>query len=219
MRESIIVLGLPLSETTVFADCISALGAFPGSKVMSPSLFSSSGKKSYSYYEYNEISRLNTHILNENNSSWDDVNYSLENIPSKKVKHYVQLAETILREEYKYINKLVINDPKICLLFPIWERALTALGINIKVLHVYSNPLEVAYLLKEQDKQTIEKGLILWSYYFFRAELYSRKYKRLFVHSLNDSDELKKTIEQLAAFIGNKLTESVLETVNQTCLF
>ena len=218
MRESIIVLGLPLSRTSVIAESISALGAFSGSKRMSPLLPSSSGAKSHAYYEYNEISQLNNQILIENCSSWDDVNFSLEDISSRKIKHYVNLAKEILREDYKYINKIVINDPKICLLFPVWERALNELGIKIKVLLVNSNPLEIAYLLKEQDKQSLEKGLILWSDYFFRSESYSRNYERIFANFPNDLGNFKAYMEQLAAFSGSELTDSILEIANQSYL-
>lgn len=207
MKESIIVLGMHRSGTSVLTGLVSILGAYAGSSLMAPTKENPKG-----YFENNKVYFLNEKILQENESSWDDYTFSLEKISPEKIDEYVIQAKNIIQDELKYVKKIIIKDPRICLLFPIWERALNELDIKIKILLAYRSPMEVAFSLKARDQMPVEKGLLLWSHYFFLSEFFSRNYERQVVHFDDDFHDFEFFVEKLADFTGNDLTELCLES-------
>jgi len=208
MKESIIVLGMHRSGTSVLAGLVSILGSYAGSNLMDSTVDNPKG-----YFENNKVFDLNEKILKENGASWDDYYFSMEGILPEKINEYVQLAKEVIQDELKFAKKIVIKDPRMCILFPIWEKALIELKIKIRIAFIFRNPMEVALSLKKRDEMSVEKGLMLWSHYFFHSEYYSRSYKRLIVQYSDDFYALEAFIQKLADFTGHELSRSKLETV------
>jgi GT2 family glycosyltransferase len=208
MKESIIVLGMHRSGTSVVAGLVSILGAYTGSDLMKPSNDNPKG-----YFENNKFVLFNEKIFLENGGAWEDYNFTLREMPTEKFNKYVLLAKKIIQDELKYAKKIVIKDPRMCVLFPIWEQALNELRIKIKIVFVYRSPVEVAFSLKKRDDNdlSIQQGLMLWSHYFFLSEKYSRNHERFFVHYNDDFYKFDYFLQNLADFIGSKITESIAD--------
>ena len=206
MKECVVVLGMHRSGTSVLTGLTSILGCYTGFDLMEPTKDNPKG-----YFENNKIYVLNKRILQEHNASWDDYNFTLNDISPEKYQAYVMAAKEALEEELKYIEKTVIKDPRLCVLFPIWEQALKDLGVQIKVIFSYRNPLEVAYSLKQRDAIPIEKGIMLWSHYFFQAEKHSRNYKRIVVKYNDDFLNMAMFLDRLGDFISITVTKEMCE--------
>jgi hypothetical protein len=177
-QTCIFVLGMHRSGTSAFTGVLNLIGLELGSETTPPS----SLENPKGFFENVKIQNFNKKILRENYSSWDDPFFNIKQINQLE---YIQEAKDLLEEEFQYFNTFVIKDPRICILFPIWEKACSELNIDIKIIIPYRNPIEVANSLKKRDSLSIEKGMLLWVSHFLFAEKYSRDYLRIFV-SFND---------------------------------
>ena len=210
MKECIIILGMHRSGTSVLAGLVSILGYYTGCDLMKPTQDNPKG-----YYEHQQIFLLNETILREQKTRWDDDNFMATDISQTDYQRYVLAAKTVIESELKYVNKIIIKDPRISLLFPIWEQALIELGIQIKTLFIYRNPLEVAYSLKQRDGMPLEKGLMLWSHYFFQAECYNRKYSSAIIKYHDDFTSIRHFINKLGALLNVNVTDTQINAAKE----
>lgn len=209
-KECIVVLGMHRSGTSVLTGLVSILGGYVGTDLMPSTKDNPKG-----YFENNKIYRLNEKILEENNATWDDYLFTIESISPEIFNSYVLSAKTIIRSELKFVNKILVKDPRMCILFPIWERAFKELNIKLKLIFAYRSPMEVALSMHKRDHFSIEKGLMLWSHFFFQAELLSRSHKRLVIEYSRDFDDLTELLEKIGMFIGLKVTDTSLAQANK----
>ena len=206
MKECVVVLGMHRSGTSVLTGLVSLFGGYVGSDLMSATEDNPKG-----YFENNKVYLLNEKILKENRVSWDNYSFSAESIDSAGVDKYVNDAKAVITDELKYVNNLIIKDPRICILFPIWERALNELSINIKLIFAFRSPLEVSHSLLKRDQIEVEKGLMIWSHYFLQSELYSRTYPRMIVEYDNDFKDMIAFLDELAGFLGLSNNDEILQ--------
>ena len=188
MKECIVVLGMHRSGTSVLAGLVSMQGYYLGADEMPKREDNPKG-----FYENFKIYQLNQSILLDHNTSWDDYSFTVDQITPSDLHRYETKARKIIKDEFGPVNRIFLKDPRMCLLFPIWEKVLTEMGYNIKVILAYRSPMEVAHSLKSRNDTPVEKSLMMWSHHFFQAEKSSREYERLVVRYDND-------IRDLAAF-------------------
>ncbi len=199
MKTAYFILGMHRSGTSALGGVLDIMGLEFGSDLMKANKENPKG-----YYENNYIYKCNKKILSENNSSWDDLHFDVSMIPAEKKRVYIEEAKEILYKEFRFSKQFAIKDPRICLLFPIWEQACKELGIDIKVILPYRNPMEVARSLQKRNQFSVEKGLLLWSKHFLFAEYYSREYKRTFISFDDLVFQTDKSIDRLYDFMQAK---------------
>ncbi|MEE9328314.1 MAG: glycosyltransferase [Cocleimonas sp.] len=204
MKECIVILGMHRSGTSVLTGLVSLFGGYVGADLMPPTKDNPMG-----YFENNKIYVLNERILRENNASWHDYSFVADDIKKPDFQQYVSDAKDVIQAELKFVNKLIIKDPRICILFPIWEQALQELDINIRIIFAYRSPLEVAHSLLKRDEIPVEKGLMLWSHYFLQSEVYSRKYQRMIVEYDKDFHDLPEFLDKVGDFIGADVNQEI----------
>ncbi len=83
---------------------------------------------------------------------------------------------------------VIVKDPRISLVLPIWLRAADMLGMAPKLIIAVRNPLEVAASLDRRNRFSYQKSLLLWLRYLVSVERNSREVDRV---SVNYSDLLK----------------------------
>ena len=196
MKKAIIVLGMHRSGTSATTGVLEKLGVDLGMELLAPSIENEKG-----YFENIKVLELNERILFENGSSYDDIEYKLL-ISDELSKTYILEAKKILEDEFSYSKIFAIKDPRLCLTFPIWEKALVEFGAEIEIILPWRNPFEVAKSLKRREGFSVEKSLLLWAKYFFLAEHQSRKYKRIFISFDTLVSDIKKSVKYLQDFIG-----------------
>lgn len=193
-QTCVIILGMHRSGTSALTGLLSEFGIDLGSN-----LYPAADDNEKGFFENIEVINLNNKILLSNNSSYDDFmfNYNIE----KNFDTHVNIAIDIIKKEFSYSKCFAIKDPRLCITFPIWEKALTTLGIKIHILLPYRNPIEVAQSLRKRNNFSFQKSLLLWCKHFFLAELYSRKYKRLFLDFQNLIDSYEDYTKELISFL------------------
>lgn len=190
MRHCIFILGMHRSGTSALSGMLNILGVYQGRHLIPPSSANPKG-----YFENQNILHFNEKILSGLGSSWDDMFFNDKNL---NVDKYTEALKTLITEEFGHVNRFSIKDPRICLLFPIYEKALTELDIRICPMIIYRNPVETAISLQKRDGFSLEKGLILWMEHFLLSENYTRPYPRLFIpfdQMLKDHRALIDTIQ------------------------
>ncbi len=195
-KTCIIVLGMHRSGTSALAGILHNLGVSMGKELLDPAPDNPKG-----FYENKKITSFNDQVLLKIGTSWDDIlPISLENI--NKSDSLKEKALNILEEDYK--DKLIfgIKDPRMCILLPFWQEIIRALGVKIKIIFLYRNPLEVAYSLFYRDGFSIGKGLVLWTKYNLYAEYYSRNLKRIFISYQDFLDSPFQSIRKVEKNLG-----------------
>lgn len=144
MKTVYFILGMHRSGTSALGGMLSIMGLDFGSTLLKADENNTKG-----YYENFFVYRVNEEILQDNGSSWDDYNFNIEKIGLDKEKSYINKIVEVLEQEYQFSENFVIKDPRICMLFPLWEKACLQKNIDIKVIIPYRNPIEVANSLKK----------------------------------------------------------------------
>lgn len=172
-QTCILVLGMHRSGTSALTGLLHNLNVFLGSKLQEANKYNQKG-----YFENEYIVTFNEYLLTKLNSSWDDVFFNSENIGNLVNEEDYKKLENIILQEFNNQTLFAIKDPRICYLFPIYEKVLSKLKINIKIILPLRKPNEVAYSLYKRDNFNINKSMLLWLNYTIYAELFTRKYPR-----------------------------------------
>ena len=205
MKTAYFILGMHRSGTSALGGVLSLMGLEFGTELMKLNQDNPKG-----YFENNFVFQLNNRILTEHKSDWNDFQFKIENIDSNLKEFYIDNAKKIIEKEFNYTNKFAIKDPRICILFPIWEEACKRLGIDIKVIIPYRSPLEVARSIQKRDAYSIESGMLSWVQHLLFAEFYSRNYERMFLSFDRLIDNMEETLEEIASFIDIKLNKNTV---------
>ncbi len=180
------------SGTSAITGILSKLGVHLGDNLLRPSYDNPKG-----FFENVNILSKNEEILKSIDSSWDDIFFRPDLISSYVIRKWSTEIKAIIENEFKYSPVFAIKDPRLCLLFPIYESVLQNMNVDIKIILSWRNPFEIAYSLKNRDGFSMEKSLTLWSIYFLLAEYYSRPYKRIFIKFQDILDDCKTQIQRL----------------------
>ncbi|HOW82879.1 MAG TPA: hypothetical protein PK573_09990 [Spirochaetota bacterium] len=177
-QKCIMILGMHRSGTSALAGVLDRLGVFMGKTLMPPNPNNPTG-----YYE-----NLKVQIFNENKllprlkSAWDST-FSFtpgwEN--DKGLNDLYMEAREIIDDEYGDVPVFGIKDPRICRLFPFWEKVLAGMGVDICVILPVRNPLEIAASIGARNKYSTEQSVVLWMIHEVDAERYSRNHRRVFI--------------------------------------
>jgi len=210
MKQCFFILGMHRSGTSALGGVLNLMGLEFGSDLMAANEGNPKG-----YFENNYVYNLNKKILFEQESSWCDYSFDARKISKNKKTLYVNEAKKIIDNEFKYAEKFVIKDPRICLLFPVWEQACKELNIDIKIIIPFRNPIEVANSLKQRNNFSLEKSLILWTHHVLSAEYYSRKYDVLVLTFNKLVNEIDSSIKKLSEFVEINTDKQAITNINK----
>jgi len=214
-QTCILVLGMHRSGTSALTGVLDILGINLGQELMQAHEMNEKG-----FFENERIYNFNDQeLFPALKSTWDDIGILKDNWQNENnLQDLYKKAKDIILSEYKNSNLFAIKDPRICILFPFWEKILKNLNIDIKVIIPLRNPIEVAISLEKRDGFKVKKSLMLWTKHVLYAEYYSREYKRLFVDynvllsdttgsikSIQDKFNLHNTIEDIKIKLQNFL--------------
>ena len=208
MKQCLFILGMHRSGTSALGGVLSLLGIDFGSKLLKADKNNPKG-----YFENKEVYELNRTILKENNSLWDDYIFKISAIGSLQFDDYVSRAKKVIKNEFKESDNFAIKDPRNCLLFPIWEAACKKLGVQVKVIIPYRNPLEVSASLSKRDGFSQEKGMLLWCHYFISAENFSRQYSPFFIFFDDFLISPINLLTQVEKLVGIKSSKKQLKDI------
>jgi len=177
VRKIILILGMHRCGTSAVGGAVAKLGAALPQRLLGAGRSNPKG-----HFEGRQIVWLNDQILRQLGSSWDDPRaISREVFAGPAFDLTVDLAVSCIESEFEGDPSLmVIKDPRICRLAPIWIEAAKRLGAEPHVFYPYRAPSEVASSLLRRDGQDPALALALWARYVLDAEYHSRGTRRAF---------------------------------------
>ena len=169
-RSCILVLGMHRSGTSAVSRVLGFLGA-----TLPRSLLPAGHGNPSGHWEPARLVELNDAYLQETGSAWHDSRARPSaSLPPTRRAHYVDRIASLIVDEYGSADLMVLKDPRICRLLPLYHDALDQLGIRAAQLLVTRHPASVAASLQRRDGVLPEYGTLLWLRHVLDAERTSR---------------------------------------------
>ena len=162
-KIALVVLGPYRSGTSALARVLNLCGAFLPQRVLAARL----GINPRGFWETEAVNDLDARLMQYLGADWDRVDFALP-ASGPLVDEFLQGSREVLDAEYAEAPLIVIKDPRICVLAPLWHRALEASGYRPAYIVCVRNPLEVARSLG--NDMPVSRGLALWLAYMRRVE-------------------------------------------------
>lgn len=176
-RRAFIVLGMHRSGTSALTRVLGYLGVRMPANVLAPTADNPRG-----FWESRAIVQTHEDLLTTCGSFWHDI----VPIPdywfaSAEAARFEELLVRDVNADFGDAALVVIKDPRMCRLLPLWTRVLGRTGFTPTFIISVRDPLEVALSLQRRNGFPLEKGLLLWLAHMQAAELGTRGESRLFV--------------------------------------
>lgn len=197
-RHLILVAGMHRSGTSALTRAINLAGVPLPSDLKGASPNNQDG-----FWEPLAIKEFHDRVLMLVGSSWDDP----REIPTgfftgpQAEKICAGLVEWI-EHELGDRSMLLVKDPRICRLLPLWKAAGVRLEVGIRTVIIARHPIEVARSLKARDRFPEQLSFGLWLRHFIDAERFTRGETRSFVVFDRLMNERLATIRRIAADLG-----------------
>lgn len=176
-RRAILILGMHRSGTSALTRTVNLLGAATPQTLMGATSGNLRG-----HWESKPIVDLNDEILAACGHRW----YSRRRITVSPIDvvrangMWQRLRDT-LDSEFESASTVVLKDPRISRLVPLYSEALTEAGYAVEAVLTLRNPLEVAESLARRDDMEPRRALGLWMRYTLDAERGTRGLPRALV--------------------------------------
>lgn len=209
-RRCILVLGMHRSGTSAVTRVLSLLGAALPKTLMPPQDANQAG-----YWESVAVMAINEELLARAGSRWDDWAHLDEKSLSADDLAVCerQFADTV-RTEMGNAPLLVLKDPRIARLAPLYLRVMRARGFDVHCVHITRNPFEVAGSLQKRDEFPTEFSLLLWLRHTLAAERASRGYDRIFVTYDDLMSDGTGTVRRLARWGSGFGLSATADSIN-----
>lgn len=204
-RAALVIVGMHRSGTSALARMLSLLGAG-----LPRNLNPAGPGNETGHWEPEAAVRLNDAILELAGTSVNDVHGpDGEWLQQPAALAFVDRLAALIADEYGDELLLVLKDPRIALLFPLWRAALARLDIRCAALVITRNPVEVAQSLTTRQGLTgdwqrwpPERGGLLWLRYNLAAEAHTRDVDRAFCNYASLLDDWRSVARQLGETLG-----------------
>ncbi|MEH2952612.1 putative capsular polysaccharide synthesis family protein [Candidatus Merdisoma sp. JLR.KK011] len=210
MKRLVIILGMR-SGSSLTAHISQSMGAYLGEadELMGAALGNPDG-----HYENMEAVAVNNRILHFCGREW----YSLEApMPDYKDFKIIKEMENIKAVVCRLLEKsdmAVIKDPRICLLLPLWDRALKELEVEVRYIWVFRNPLEIMESLRKRDGYSSRHGLLLWIHYNLSVLKYLQGKDYLLIN-YKDILEQSQALEKLSKLFNCRFDDTLQQKLKR----
>lgn len=175
-RIAIVVLGMHRSGTSSLAGLLTEFGCSGPATGMPADEWNAKG-----YFESKPVFRFNDAVLRLLGSRWDEWRPFRKGWRQEIAEGEVlDRAKEVLDAEYGDAPLIYLKDPRICRLFPLWERALKETGRSVRVAHTHRNPVEVGASIERRDGKLPSLIMLSWLRHVIEAERETRGQARFF---------------------------------------
>ena len=196
-RKALVVLGMSRSGTSLLAHVLHALGA-----TLPQDLMGAAHGNPLGHFEPRTLVALNDRVLQSLDRRWDDP----RPIParwfrSRPAYEFLQCISQI-RESYGDAPLLVIKDPRLCRLLPLYLDALDVLDIEPLVIMQVRPVAEVVQSLADRDDMQPGLAEFLWLRSVIEAEAQSRNCRRVWVSMAEMIADWPETVRRISDGLG-----------------
>ena len=172
---AVMVFGMHRSGTSVLTRAFNLLGyAAPRNRI------GINKTNQTGHWESRAIARFNDALLSDMGQTWQSwLRVDLRTLPTRRRSEAVQDARHLLATEFDDAPALVVKEPRLCRLAPLWLEAAQS-AFAVRAVLPLRNPLEVMASLEARNGTSPEDGALLWLRYSLDAELATRGVVRAF---------------------------------------
>lgn len=197
-RQAVLVLGMHRSGTSALSGMLSALGVRPPKSLMVPTKDNPKG-----YWESTVLMRFNDEVLASAGSKWNDWDrFNPQWLQSSVAETFAERLPGLLEKEYGDASMMLVKDPRICRILPLWTRVLKAIDVDIKIVLPLRHPHEVAQSLEARDGYGQSLSYLIWLRNVLEAEQASRGLSRSFVHYSQLVQDWRGQMNRISSELG-----------------
>jgi glycosyltransferase involved in cell wall biosynthesis len=203
-RRALVVLGMHRSGTSMLARVLALSGAALPRQLVPPSAgVRGDANRRAGFWESRVLLDLHDEALASAGVTWRDPFEIREPwFGSGDARTLRDRLVATIEAEFGVAPLIVVKDPRISLLVPLWRAALQELGVADNWLIAVRDPLSVAASLRRRDGFPEARGLLLWLTYFLAAERHTRGRTRLFVRYDDVLASWRGVVQRLERDIG-----------------
>lgn len=154
---AVLVVGMHRSGTSALSGMLNYLGVIAPGELLPATEFNQKG-----YFENRRIIDFHAHLLDQLGSRWDDpLPLRQDSLDSPTGRSAAQKLSVVLREEIGDKPMVVLKDPRICRLVPLWLEALSLIGRRTVAVIPFRRPLEVVASLQRRESFCAAQAMIL----------------------------------------------------------
>ncbi|MGH8801122.1 MAG: glycosyltransferase [Casimicrobiaceae bacterium] len=165
---ALVVLGVYRSGTSAFTRALNLCGATLPQRLVAARL----ALNPTGFWEAEAVTDLDVQFMHRLGADWNTLDVKLPD-GGPLVEEFLVSAREILDNHYGGAALILIKDPRICMLAPLWHRALKGASYRPAYLVPVRHPLEVARSFEAQGDVSVN-GLAVWHAYMRRAEAFTR---------------------------------------------
>jgi hypothetical protein len=174
-RTAIIVSGMHRSGTSAITRVVSLLGpALPNQ------LIEGDHRNERGFWEGRAVVDMNKRVL-ARFGSWGNGWESIDPEQLLGLTRVVERTRRLIRDEFAGADLIVLKDPRICRLLPLWTRALEKEGFRCVHVLALRHPGAVADSLARRDGLSPKATMLAWLAHALDAEFYTRGQPRAVV--------------------------------------
>jgi hypothetical protein len=197
-RAAILVLGVARSGTSLLAHLLSVLGA-----ALPEQLLGAGQGNPLGHWEPKRLLEINEEILKVIDRTW----YDPRPIPNGwfRSSQAYDFQERITREIsslYEDASLILIKEPRICRLAPLYLDALDTLGIQPLVILPIRHPAEVIRSMRGRDGGDMRTHELRWLRHLIEAEEASRDCRRVWTSYDSILEDWRTTMNSVAQELG-----------------
>jgi hypothetical protein len=197
-RAAILVLGVGRSGTSSLAHLLNVLGAKLPEQVLGPGRGNPLG-----HWEPLRLMEINEEILASIGRSWHDPRpISSSWFRSKEADAFQERLSAEIVSSYGNAPLILIKEPRICRLVPIYLNLLDALGIEPVVILHLRHPVETIRSIHERDGGDLLTHELRWLRHLIEAENASRNCVRVWTSFDQLLDDWKMMAESISRELG-----------------
>jgi hypothetical protein len=166
-KAALVVLGVYRSGTSAIARALNLCGASLPEGISAARL----GINPKGFWEAEAVAEIDARLMEHLGADWHRADFELPSA-GPLVDEFLLNSREMLAAEYGDAPLILIKDPRISVLAPLWHRALKKSGYRPGYVVVVRHPLEVAGSLETQGDMAVADGLSLWLTYMRRVELF-----------------------------------------------
>jgi hypothetical protein len=198
MPSIIIIAGMHRSGTSALTRALNLAGVPLPRYLMPPAAENADG-----FWEPVEVVRIHDDILRMLRSGWNDP----REIPGEWFSGPAsgdsrRALAAWIEKEMRGKDSLLIKDPRMCRLLPLWQIVCGTMGIDTCTVIPFRHPIEVARSLKARDKLPEMTSLFLWLRHVLDAERFSRGRARSFVSFDQLMNDGPGTVRRIGSELG-----------------
>ena len=208
-RKAVLVLGMHRSGTSLLSGLVAQAGVSIGKSVMPPAEDNPKG-----FFENQRVVDFNERLLSSLGLSWS----SWQPLPNdwlEQVSPFADEAAEVVENEFQGRSLICIKDPRMCRLFPFWNRVLLSSGFEVFVLLTTRELGEVSASLQKRDGMGEAQANALWFRYNLDALLATPGLKGFHVSYQDVLLDAEGTLLKLSQLVGEALELEVKDFADE----